>query len=164
MNMTIAAATVDDAEQILAYYTDLLAEKLAFIMDNPAPTLAEEIEFIEKHDGQRSVLLMARAGERVVGLSGYNIAIHHQHAHVCKLGISVARDFRRCGIGRKLILAGEKWCVSKSIRRLELDMIAGNPAIAFYQALGFEIEGIRRQAIKVGDEFRDQVMMAKSLA
>ena len=67
MNVQIAAATVDDARQILAYYTELLAEGLAFIMDNPVPTLAEEIEFIEARDGERSLLLPAGTTDRVVG-------------------------------------------------------------------------------------------------
>ena len=163
MDIQIAAATVDDAERVLAYYTELLAEGLGFIMDNPAPTLAEEIEFIEEHDGERSVLWLAGGADRVVGLNGYNIAPHHQHAHTCRMGISVARDFRRRGVGRRLITAGEEWCLSKSVRRLEFEVVDGNPALAFYQALGFEIEGRRRQAIKVGDEFRDMIIMAKLL-
>ena len=154
MNVEIVPANVDDAERVLAYYTDLLAERIPFIMDNPVPTLEQEIEFIQKHDGQGDVLLLAVCEEQIVGSSGYHIAVHHQRAHTCSLGISVAKAWRRRGIGAKLIRAGEKWCSSRSIRRLCFEVVDGNPAVGFYQGLGFEIEGRKRKAIRVGDTFR----------
>ena len=97
-------------------------------------------------------------------MSGYHIAGHPQHSHCCSLDISVAKHSRRQGIGLRLITAGEEWCRSKSIRRLDFEVIDGNPAVAFYQELGFEIEGRKREAVKVGDEFRDLIIMARLLA
>jgi RimJ/RimL family protein N-acetyltransferase len=163
MDVEITAAGVEHAEGVLAYYAALLAEKLPFIMDNPVPTLEQEIEFIEKHDGKRAVLLLAMAGGQVVGIGGYSLGAHRQRAHTCSLGISVAKPFRRRGIGTRLIAAGEEWCRSKSVRRLELEVLHDNPAVAFYEKLGFEVEGRKREAIGVDDNFRDLLIMAKLL-
>ena len=164
MNIDITPATEEHAKAVLVYYADLLGEKLPFIMDNPAPSLEQEIKFIRNHDGERSFLFLAISGGQVVGMSGYHIAGHPQQAHTCSLGISVAKPFRRCGIGSRLIAAGEEWCRSKSVRRLDFEVIDGNPAVTFYQNLGFEIEGRMRYAVKVGDGFRDLIIMAKILA
>jgi GNAT superfamily N-acetyltransferase len=160
-DLSIVPATSEDAQKVLTFYSCLLAEHLPYIMDNPAPTLEQEIAFIQRHDGKRSLLLLAHSGEQVVGMCGYQIAAHQQLSHVCSLGISVHKAFRSQGIGRRLIAAGEKWCRSRAVYRLEFEVVDGNPAVVFYQRLGFEIEGRKRKAIKVGDDFRDLIIMAK---
>lgn len=164
MNVKIIQAKMEHAEALRIYYTELLLEKLPFIMDNPAPTLEQEQAFIQKNDGVGSLLLLAVSDGNVVGMSGYNIAAHHQLSHVCSLGISIAKPFRRHGIGSRLISDGETWCRSRSVRRLEFEVVDGNPAVVFYQHLGYEIEGRKQQAFRVGEVFRDVIIMAKMLA
>lgn len=164
MKTEIKQATNHDAEAVLAYYTELLAEGLTEILANPVPTLEQEKEFLKKHDGQQSALFLAFVDGRVVGMSGYHIAVHPQTRHSCSLGISVAKNFRRHGIGSQLISAGEEWCRSKAIHRLEFEVIDGNPAVVFYQRLGFGIEGRKRDAIRVGSKFKDVIIMAKMMA
>jgi RimJ/RimL family protein N-acetyltransferase len=164
MTISITTATEDHAEAVLKYYTALLSENLAYILNNPAPTLEQERDFIRKHDGERSALFIATDGDNVVGISNFSIPGHHQYSHTCSLGISVARDFRRRGIGSDLIYAGEDWGRSRGVRRISFDMLDGNPALAFYQHLGFEVEGRKREAIKVDDEFRDLLLLGKILA
>ncbi len=164
MSIEVVQPNVDDAERVLAYYTDLLADRIPFILDNPVPTLEQEVEFIRRHDGEQAALFMAVAGGGVVGLAGYTLAAHHQRRHTCSFGISVAKAWRGRGIGASLIRAGEDWCASRSVRRLSCEMIEGNPAAAFYERLGFEIEGRKRQAIQVGESFKDLIIMAKLLA
>ena len=164
MKLDIRPATLKDTEMILEYYKDLLAEKLPFIFANPVPTMAQEKEFVRSHDGVRAVLFIAEHEGQVVGISGYHIAEHPQLAHNCSLAISVARLYRRQGIGSELIHAGEEWCRSKSIQRLDLEVIEGNSAVKFYQELGYVIEGRKHGAFRAGDKFRDIIIMAKSLA
>ena len=124
----------------------------------------ETKKFVQKNDGERAALFLALSDARVIGMTEYDIEGHHQHSHCCSLAISVTQSFRGQGIGSRLIAAGEEWCKSKSIKRLDFEVIEGNPAVAFYQRLGFEIEGRKRKAVKVGNEFRDLIIMAKLLA
>jgi RimJ/RimL family protein N-acetyltransferase len=47
------------------------------------------------------------------------------------------------------------------IERVELDVFASNQrAIAFYQAAGFVIEGVKRHARKLDGRYDDNVFMA----
>ncbi len=163
MKIRITTASEEYAEAVLRYYTDLLAENLPYILNNPVPTLEQELNFIRKHDGERSILFIAIAGEAVVGISNFAIPAHHQYSHTCSLGISVAKDFRRHGVGSDLISSGESWSRSRGVRRISFDMIDGNPALNFYQHLGYEVEGRKRDAIKVGNEFRDLLLLGKIL-
>jgi RimJ/RimL family protein N-acetyltransferase len=162
-SMEIRQVTDADTEAVLAYYADLLAEKLPFILDNPVPTVEQERKFVHEHDGVRAALFLTLFEGRIVAMSGYRISGHPQRSHSCSLGISVAKPFRGQGIGSRLVATGEDWCRSRSVRRLELEVIDGNPAVALYQRLGFDIEGRKREAIKVGNGLRDVIIMAKIL-
>jgi GNAT superfamily N-acetyltransferase len=165
MKIDIMPATIADAERLQNFYKNLLSENLPFIMDNPLPTLEQEIEFIKYHDGNNSLILLAVNNEEVVGMCNIRMGSHHQLSHTCfLLGISVAKHFRRLGIGAKLLPFVEDWCKDRSIRRLELEVVEGNPAVAFYQSLEYQIEGRKRCAIKVGKEFKDIIIMAKLFA
>ena len=51
--------------------------------------------------------------------------------------MSVAGDFRRQGVGRKLIMAGEKWAVENGCKTMK--MVTANPvASRFYQNQGYK--------------------------
>lgn len=164
MSIEIRQATVQDAEAALAFYTDLLAEKIPYVLDNPVPTLEQEREFLQAHTGDQGALFLACDGERVVGLCAFRLAAHPQSAHCCLLGISVARSWRGRGLGTRLITAGLQWCRARSVRRLELEMIDGNPARRLYERLAFVVEGRKRQAVRVGDADMDIIIMARLLA
>jgi RimJ/RimL family protein N-acetyltransferase len=165
MKIDIIPATINDAERLLNFYENLLSEHLPFIMNNPTPTLEQEIQFIKNHDGKASWILLAVNNKEVVGMCNFRIGSHHQLSHTCSLiGIAIAKDFRRLGIGTKLLTAVEDWCKANSIYRLDFEVVEGNPAIAFYQNLGYQIEGRKRSAIKIGNELKDFIIMAKLLA
>lgn len=160
----IRPATLKDAPELARYYAELLAERLPFVLENPPPTLEQEQAFVRDHAGDDALLLVAHVGARVVGLSAWRVGRHPQHAHVCAFGISVAAPYRGNGLGTRLIAQGEAWCRRRGSRRIELEVIDGNPAVALYERLGFQHEGRRRGAVTVGDEDRDVLLLAKRLA
>lgn len=64
-------------------------------------------------------------------------------------------------------LLREKLCgtkVDRSIRWIDFEVVDGNPAVAFYESLGYQIEGRKRGAIKVNDDLKDLLIMAKLMA
>jgi putative acetyltransferase len=83
-------------------------------------------------------------------------------AHTLTLGISVARDWRNQGVGRALLLAALAYCQqTPAVHRLELEVITTNArAIHLYERLGFQREGIRRQALKKHGHFVDLLLMS----
>jgi ribosomal protein S18 acetylase RimI-like enzyme len=165
MKIDIIHAGIIDAERLLEFYKNILSETLPFIMRNSVPTLEQERQFIQNHDGENSVILLAVDNDKVIGSCNFRVGGHPQLSHTCFLiGIAVAKNYRGLGVGTKLLTSAENWCIDKSIHRLDFEVVDGNPAIFFYEKLGYQIEGRKRKAIKVQDKFKDLLIMAKVLA
>jgi putative acetyltransferase len=78
--------------------------------------------------------------------------------------MSVRASHRRRGIGRALLEAGIEWARGIGITRLELYVFADNaPAIALYEALGFQHEGRRKNFVRFADRYVDDLVMARQL-
>jgi RimJ/RimL family protein N-acetyltransferase len=88
--------------------------------------------------------------------------VHPASEHVADLGLMVSREHRRQGIGLALMEAAEQWARVAGVRKLELHVFPHNePAIALYEKLGYEREGLRRGHYRRGDELLDAILMAK---
>jgi len=84
--------------------------------------------------------------------------------HTLYLVIGVARSHWGQGLGRKLLAATEAWAAAVGVTRLELTVMATNErAVALYQRCGFEVEGRRRQAMRVDSSYVDELYMGKLL-
>ena len=77
------------------------------------------------------------------------------------LGLMVAAEYRRRGIGRALLDRAVDWARGAGVRKLELHVFPWNePAIALYESYGFEREGLRRgHYVRDGEEV-DAILMA----
>ena len=90
---------------------------------------------------------------------------HPASAHVADLGLMVAVDARRQGVGWALLEAAVEWARGAGVRKLELHVFPWNePAIRLYERFGFEREGERKAHYRRGDEFVDAVLMAYGVA
>jgi RimJ/RimL family protein N-acetyltransferase len=86
---------------------------------------------------------------------------HPASAHVADLGLMVAADARRQGVGRALLGAAVDWARGAGISKLELHVFPWNePAMQLYETFGFEREGLRRAHYLRGNEAVDAVLMA----
>jgi RimJ/RimL family protein N-acetyltransferase len=162
--MRIREANLDDAPTLLQFMSDLNEECLPFIYRREcARTLEEERSFVQKLlDAETSTLLVAEAGGGVVGVLDFRAGRHEQRAHAGEFGVSVARNWRRRGIGGALIGELERWAKSRSIRRIELHVFSNNAAaIRLYEKLGFAFEGRQMEAVEVGGSYIDVIGMAK---
>jgi ribosomal protein S18 acetylase RimI-like enzyme len=84
--------------------------------------------------------------------------------HVATLTLAVAAPARRRGVGRRLLRALTPWARRLGVRKLRLDVRAGNDAArALYASEGYRIEGIERDQIRDHDGFEDNVIMALEL-
>ena len=89
---------------------------------------------------------------------------HPASAHVADLGLMVAADARRQGVGWALLEAAVEWARGAGIRKLELHVFPWNePAIKLYERFGFEREGERHAHYRRGDEFVDAILMASQV-
>lgn len=163
--IVVREADPGDADALVALLRDLLAEpgmniplqpdEMTHTVDSVRAALAEPraIRLVATHDGV------------VVGELGLKpISARRALLHVATLGLSVARAWRRRGVGRALMAEGIARAPARGFSRLELNVYARNAAaIALYEELGFELEGRRRRFIRDGDDYLDDLLMARLL-
>jgi putative acetyltransferase len=112
----------------------------------------------------RSVMLMAHVDGRLVGNLGLRPDPHPCSRHVSWVGMSVARGHRSLGVGAALLAVAKHWAAGAGFERLVLGVFPENTrAIAFYEREGFVREGQRHRQYRRGDQYHDEVLMARSL-
>ena len=86
---------------------------------------------------------------------------HPASAHVADIGLMVAKNHRRRGIGWALLEEAVLWARAAGVHKLELHVFPHNDAaIAMYERFGFEREGYRKRHYRRPDGFADAVLMA----
>lgn len=82
-------------------------------------------------------------------------------AHCATLGMGLLPKFRGQGIGRKLMTRTLDAAFAYGFTRIELTVREANVnAIALYKSLGFETEGVHRQAVRIAGRYEDTLAMA----
>jgi ribosomal-protein-alanine N-acetyltransferase len=131
--VVVADMTLGDVPQV----QDI--ERLSFTTPWPAYAFEQELR------GNRLArYVVARAevpeGERVVGFAGVWLMV--DEAHITTFGVHP--EWRRQGIGRRLLLRLAELALDLGARRLTLEVRVGNQAAQhLYRAFGFEIAGRR---------------------
>jgi RimJ/RimL family protein N-acetyltransferase len=114
---------------------------------------------------RHTAVLVAELGDDIVGRLTIARDANPACAHVADVGIMVARDARRQGVGTALLRAAEAWAAGVGIAKIELHVFPRNvAAIALYRRLGYAEEGLRRRHFRRGEQFEDAVLMSKLLS
>jgi hypothetical protein len=87
---------------------------------------------------------------------------YHRHVRLARLLIGPP-ELRSQGYGRAMVRALLDVAFRElEVRRVELEVYAANVgAQRVYESLGFEREGVRRAAVRCGDEWWDSILMAR---
>jgi ribosomal-protein-alanine N-acetyltransferase len=111
-------------------------ERRSFSAPWPAYAFEQELK------GNRMArYLVARAGDAVVGFAGVWMMV--DEAHITTFGVHP--DWRRQGVGRRLLLGVFELAEALRAARLTLEVRVSNaPAQALYRAFGFAVVGRRR--------------------
>ena len=168
MEFTIRQAHPEDAE--------LLHDHIRRLLEEPGiPIPLQPEEFTLTVDQQRQILtdapcaacavcFVAEADGQIIGEINFKCGTRRAFSHVATLGMSVKSEWRRKGVGRELLEAALEWAPTAGIKRVELYVYARNaPAIALYERTGFVHEGRRRNYIREGTEYLDDLVMARWL-
>jgi RimJ/RimL family protein N-acetyltransferase len=161
----IRQAEPEDAAELIAYFRRIFAEpgiNLITEVDEFAPTVESESRIIREFARQaNSLFLVAVSDGQIVGQLTLEGGKRRNVRHAAVLGITVARDWRGQGIGRRLMEHAIRWARDgRLLKRIELHVFVRNEgAIHLYQAMGFQVEGRRRGAvIRDGEPLDDLVM------
>jgi RimJ/RimL family protein N-acetyltransferase len=159
----IREATEEDAGRLQEFVAGVISERLPVLLEKSSPpSIDQERDFIRRVLEPGGVILVATIGDRIVGLLDFHREKRPQAAHGGGFGMSVAKEYRRQGIGSALLEALIAWAQSRSVWRLELEVFESNDrAIRLYEKMGFQLEGRRRKAVVVGNERLDVLLMAR---
>lgn len=82
-------------------------------------------------------------------------------AHSGCLGMAVISGCRGKGVGEALIRTALQAARDKGLTRIELTVRENNkPAIALYEKLGFQVEGLHRNAVCINGVYENHLCMA----
>jgi len=165
VSFRIRHADPSDAEQLTRLADAVSAEPEGWLISVGGEwrSAGDERRFLKalRRYEHAAVFVAERDDGTLVGRLSVGRDPHPASTHVADVGLMVALDARRQGVGTALLQSAVDWARATGIRKLELHVFPWNAAaIALYEAFGFEREGFRKQHYRRGGEFVDAILMA----
>lgn len=160
----IRKAVYGDAEQLIKVIRNV--EESGYMLFDPGERkVAPEsfAKFIEAtNQNEKSGIFLAEDKNRIVGYIFVQNEKLNRISHRAYIVMGIHSDSRGQGIGKALFTHVMDWAKGVNLHRLDLTVIAKNDAaVALYQKMGFEIEGVKRHSLLIDNEYVDEYYMSK---
>lgn len=167
--MVIRAIQNKDAEPLFSMMCCLDSET-PFMMYEPneRKKMTNVTELKNKIDDAISmgdfVLIAEESDKNIVGYIWAERGKMNRILHTAYIVVGIREAYHHQGIGTKFFRKLDEWAQKNSIVRLELTVECANIAARkLYEKNGFIVEGRRMKSMKLGDDFVDELYMAKLL-
>ncbi len=168
-SVTIRKPKVEDAEAIINVMTIADTETL-FLARNPGEfctPVEREKQIIENVLADDDVeWFVAEYENKVIGQCSVGLVKRNaRYRHRAEVAFVILKDYCNLGIGGKMMEECIKWCKKNGVTQIELDVVKNNErALKMYQSFGFEIIGIKENALRYQDgTYADEYLMVKKL-
>ncbi len=158
-----------DLKELHRYINELSKEKTFISFQGEEISLEDEKTYIQSSlkriADKKSIQLIVESNNKIIGVSGIDTK-GRVNNHVGIFGISVAKDFRGQGIGKKLIeLAIQETKKNLShIKIIHLECFATNEAACnLYKSVGFKEYGKLPGGIAYKNNYVDEILMYYNL-
>jgi ribosomal protein S18 acetylase RimI-like enzyme len=144
---------------------DAVARERKYLGRVQAPPLEAVRQFALRSIESAAIRLVAIGQDenqvRVVGWCDISPMEREGFTHRGTLGMGVHADFRKRGIGTRLINKAISRAKENGLERIELEVFASTtPAIKLYEKMGFVVEGVKKKARKLDGVYDDMIQMA----
>ncbi|WP_394120013.1 GNAT family N-acetyltransferase [Planococcus donghaensis] len=162
--MMIRKAVPADAFQLVPLIKHVEESNFMLFEPGERKTTAEQLEKRLSAASDESLVLVA---EEESELTGYLFAVGEgvkRKRHSVYVALGIRQNERGKGRGTELFLALEEWAKENALHRIELTVLEHNKAaIALYEKMGFQVEGIKRDSIWINDSYANELYMSKLL-
>ncbi|MEZ0225946.1 MAG: N-acetyltransferase family protein [Alphaproteobacteria bacterium] len=141
---------------------DYVAREKKYLAFLEAPPLEKTAAFIRNNIKEDHPQFVAVADGKVVGWCDVIPAKDRPiHAHTGVLGIGILPAHRGKGVGRALMTATIEKARAQGLTRIELTVREKNAnAVALYKKLGFDTEGLKKNAVRIDGVYENIILMA----
>lgn len=111
---------------------------------------------------ENQMMFVVEDETRLVGYLGAYGGGYTRNRHSAYVVTGILQEYAGRGLGKQLFQALDAWALQHKLRRLELTVMCHNErAVHLYRKMGFEIEGIKRDSLRVGERYVDEYYMAR---
>jgi L-phenylalanine/L-methionine N-acetyltransferase len=165
MGYRIRNAEPSDAEQLTRLAAAVSAEPEGWLISVAGEwrSTGDERRYLKalRRYPHAAVFVAERDDGTIVGRLSIGRDPHPASTHVADVGLMVAADARRQGVGTAMLEAAVRWAREAGVRKVELHVFPWNEAaIKLYEAFGFEREGFRKSHYRRGSDYVDAILMA----
>lgn len=162
--MEVRKVKITDAERLVELIGEVekTSDHMLFEANERKISVEQFRKRIKSFGQDASIILVAEEQDDLVGYLMVLAGNSNRTKHSAYLVIGISEKYRGQGIGSQLFKQLDRWAIEYPIHRLELTVMVGNFAgIALYKKNGFEIEGVKKDSLKVNGEYVDEYYMAK---
>jgi len=140
---------------------DRVARERKYLALLEAPPLEKTRAFIRNNIEKGIPQVVAVSGGKVIGWCDIlPISDRPVHAHAGFVTLGLVAEFRGQGIGTSILKGAIDRARERGLTRLELIVREENvPAVNLYKKLGFEVEGLKKNANRVDGVYENAYVM-----
>lgn len=161
----IRSIETDDARAFINLQEEIFAEsQFAYYGPNEQGLTVQQIRkmMAEWRKQKNSTIFMCILNGEFAGYASIRGHVATRKNHIATVRLAVKQQFEKIGIGSALLSQCETWAKELGIQRLEADIMSHNEkALALFNKHDFIVEGTRQQAVKINEQFYDEVHYGK---
>jgi len=154
----------EDLPELIKAYNSVIEEGQYFHRDQGLPDLEVAKEWYQRHIKAGLFYLAAKVDDELIGGATVEPGLG-KASHVAYFGIYLTRQFRKTGIGTRLVEKIIEIATHKGFEMIKLTVFSSNSgALRLYQKFGFQEIGRIKGGVKFSDgTYADEIIMVLNL-